>query len=118
LGGIEDAVDDLYQQVTVPPGTTILTARGQRAVATQELGGTAYDTSVVELLSDAGLPLETALALDNTSTTAAWTSFSHTFSAPHAGESVRLRLRATNDATYPTNFFFDTLALEATVGCP
>jgi hypothetical protein len=31
---------------------------------------------------------------------------------------VRLRLTSKNDGSYTTSFFFDTLALTATHGCP
>lgn len=114
-----DATDQLYQQVTVPAGTTSLTVRGQYWVATDEdPGSTVYDDSQVELLNSSGGLLQTALTVSNVGPTTAWTPFQVVFGSSYAGQTVRLRFRSANDFSLPTSFFYDSIALEATIACP
>jgi hypothetical protein len=116
LGGWDEvAVDVMYQQITVPAGTTQLTLTGQYAVGTQELGSTAYDTGNVQLLSSSGALLQNVMSLSNLTTTTGWTPFNYTFPMPYAGQVVRLNFRAACDLSLATNFFFDSVALAATV---
>ncbi|HUQ05724.1 MAG TPA: hypothetical protein VM261_24640 [Kofleriaceae bacterium] len=105
----------VYQQLTVPASTTQLTLRGQFHVETNESGGTAYDTGNVELLNSSGGLLQSVMALSNVTTNAGWAPFNYTFPTPYAGQVVRLNFRSATDSTLATWFFFDTLALEATV---
>jgi hypothetical protein len=60
--------------------------------------------------------LETLLTYTNLDATTGWQALQATAQSAHAGTSVRLALHATNDSiSNPTDFLFDTLALEATV---
>jgi len=119
MGGLVSGSDSLYQQVTVPAGTTSLVVRGQYEVRTAELAGsTVYDSGAVELTNAAGTVLETVLTASNLTPTTVWTAFQRTFTSPYAGQAVRLRFRSTNDVSDETSFYFDTIVLEATVGCP
>lgn len=116
LGGWDEpATDTMYQDVAIPAGTTMLTLRGQYSVATSETGTSVYDTCNVELRDTSNGLLQSVMALSNVTTTATWTPFQLTFASPHAGQTVRLHFRSTSDITIPTAFYFDTLALEATV---
>ena len=81
---------------------------------TQELGGV-YDRAKIQLVQTGGTLIEEALAKTNSNATTAWTAFQFTFATPHAGETVRLRLSTASDSTDSTSFFFDSLALTATV---
>lgn len=119
LGGIlSDANDAIEQTITVPAGTTTLVLRGQYGVLTAETGTTVYDDARVELLSTGGTVLETIQSLDNRNPTTTWVPLTYTFTNPRAGQSVRLRFRSSNDFSNASSFFWDTLALEATVACP
>jgi hypothetical protein len=102
----------------VPAGTTMLVVRGQYEVRTGETGGTIYDTGNVELLNSSGGLLQGVLSLSNAAPTTVWTPFQLTFSSPHPGQVVRLRFRSSNDFSNETSFYFDSIALEATVTCP
>jgi len=115
MGGLAraNANDTLYQEVTVPAGTTTLALTGFYEVRTQELFG-AYDRGKIELVQTGGTLIQQAFAIDNTNDTTAWTPLQFTFSAPHAGETVRIRLSTASDTTDATSFFFDSLALTAT----
>ena len=126
LGGISGSdegvtsnlTDVLYQDVTVPPGTTQLVLTGYYVVGTNETTTTAvYDTASVDLIQTNGTPIENVLSLSNLTTTSNWTAFSHAFTASVAGQTVRVRLTSTNDASNSTGFVFDTFSLEAT-HCP
>ena len=106
--------DVMYQDVTIPAGTTQLRLTGVYVVGTQETGTTVYDTGQVGLTQTNGTPIETALALNNTTTVGAWTALDKVFAGNLSGQTVRLRFTSTNDDSFVTNFFFDTLALTAT----
>ncbi|MBA3456264.1 MAG: hypothetical protein H0T42_24400 [Deltaproteobacteria bacterium] len=108
-----NANDSIYQQVTVPAGTTSLVLTGFYEIRTQEFIGV-YDRAKIELVQPGGALIQQAFAKDNSHATTAWTPLSFTFSAPHAGATVRLRLSTASDSTDSTSFFFDSLALTAT----
>jgi hypothetical protein len=123
LGGIagdifEDAEDALEQTVTIPANTTALVLRGQYGVLTSETGTTVYDDARVELLSTGGAVLETVQTLSNAGPTTTWVALTFNFATPRAGQTVRLRFRSANDFSNETSFFWDSLALEATLACP
>lgn len=117
LGGFESSssttkvTDRLSQQVTIPAGTTQLVLTGHFQVKTSEWLANWDDTAAIELQG------QTALSLHEGSATTAWKAFSYTFTPTHAGQTVTLRLSSSNDDTYVTSFFFDSLALTATY-CP
>jgi hypothetical protein len=122
LGGLEgydygyySVTDVLYQDVTIPAGTTALRLTGQWDMLTTETDLGVYDDAQVALVQPDGTPIETVLGVTNESPTIGWNAIDHAFAVPHAGETVRVRLMSTNDMMYATSFFFDTLALTATV---
>ena len=126
LGGIDgttegqnSVTDQVYQDITVPAGTTALVITGYYATGTNETTTTAvYDTGSLDLLQTNGTPIENVLSLSNLSSTGgAWAIFSKAFTHIPAGQTVRLRMTSTNDITNVSNFFFDTLSLKAT-HCP
>lgn len=127
LGGLERPAatnkDALHQDVAIPAGATSLTLTGSSWVASQELNivNIPFDIGTVELTSTSGNSLEVVIALDNLDEGTAWTAFTKTFANAHAGETVRIRMSSESDATYVTNFYFDSLSLKATVpatACP
>jgi hypothetical protein len=115
--GVSSITDQLYQDITVPAGTTQLVLTGYYAVATSETGSTVYDTGSVDLIDTSGTPIEPIASLTNATIASSWTQLSHTFTTDVSGQTVRLRFTTTNDSTNPTSFYFDTLSLKAT-HCP
>lgn len=115
--GVTSVTDVLYQDVTIPVGTTALRLTAQYAVGGVEETDTVYDTAQVALVQTNGTPIEVVKSLSNTMPTAAWTAIDHTFTnaSALAGMTVRLRMTSTNDVINWTNFYFDTFALTATV---
>lgn len=122
LGGFtgNNVTDVLYQDVVVPPLTKELVLAGQHGVRTDEpTSTTAYDTATVALTQTNGTPIATVKSLSNVAPLpTVWTAFNHTFTQNLSGQTVRLRITSTNDPAYTTSFYFDTLALTATHGCP
>lgn len=112
LGG--SVTDVLYQDVTIPAGTTMLRLTGKYEVRTGESGTTVYDTAQVGLTHTDGTPIETVLSLSNATPTTAWTAIDKTFTTNLSGQTVRLRFTSSNDYALATSFYFDTLALTAT----
>ena len=115
LGGFELGDDELRQDVVVPVGTTALALRGMVDIRTDEIFGGPFDTATVALTTTGGALLEPVLAVSDVNATTAWTSFNRSFAQPYAGQTVRLRIASSNDGSYATSFFFDSLALDATV---
>jgi hypothetical protein len=115
--GVSSVTDMLYQDVTVPAGTTALVLTGYYAVGTAETGSTVYDTGSVDLIETSGTPIEAIKSVSNATSAASWKHLSHTFTANVAGQTVRLRFTTTNDITNATSFYFDTMSLKAT-HCP
>ena len=111
--------DQLYQDITVPIGTTQLVLTGYYAVLTTETTTTSvYDTDTADLTQTNGTPIENIHALSNLSGTAnMWVAFSHTFMTIPAGQTVRLRITSTNDVINASSFLYDTLSLKA-MHCP
>ncbi|MEO8841942.1 MAG: hypothetical protein ABI591_09815 [Kofleriaceae bacterium] len=110
--------DELFQDVAIPAGTTVLTLTGYWLVGTTETSTTnVYDSSVVSLAQTNETPIETALSVNNLNSTTGttYTAFSHSFAvAGIAGTTVRFKMASTSDFSKLTNFFYDTLSLKAT----
>jgi hypothetical protein len=114
--GASSVTDQLYQDVTLPMGVTMLRLTGMYEVRTAETGGTIYDTAQVRLLQPNATPIESVISLSNVNPTTAWTAIDKMFANPAAlsGQTVRLHFTSTCDITNSTAFFFDTLALTVT----
>jgi len=109
--------DQMFQDFTVPPGTTQLVLTGFYQVGTTDDPSFPFDTADVALIQTNGSPIEDVLALSNQTSTTDWVPLTHTFTTNLSGQTVRLRLTSTNDDSFNTNFFFDTFSIVAT-HCP
>lgn len=120
LGGFKGANvrDSLYQEVVVPPLAKQVSLSGVYQVRTDESSNSVYDSATVALTLPSGAVIATVLQLSNLTTQAAWTSFNQTVTQNLSGQTVRVRFSSRNDSSNPTSFFFDTLALTVTHGCP
>ena len=123
LGGYANALDGLRQAVTIPADALELRLSGWICIASQEAAGAdPLDVADVGLTDGAGSVVDhfgSALFWvngDATGTTSCtWTAFMGAGESVHAGQSLGFGLAATNNATNATNFFFDSLLLEARV---
>lgn len=115
LGGVNGATRTLYQDVSIPAGATNIRLSLYRRIATEELGGGVYDTFSLTLRNTSNAVLENVVDWNNGDTVGTWTVFDHVATGEYGGQTVRVHLTSTNDNSYNTNFFIDSLALQATV---
>ena len=115
LGGANNADDSLTQTVTLPPDAGSITLRFWWAIFSEEAPGARFDIARSELLRSNGSMITTTLTIDNEAADAWLWNEAVTDLSAYAGQTVQLRLRATNDATNPSNFFFDDVSI---VACP
>lgn len=120
LGGVvgtigTPATDALHQDIAIPASATGVTFTGYYHVITGETGATVYDRGNIDLATTAGTTIEAIMGFDNAHATGAWTAFNKTFTQNVAGMTVRVKMSSSNDFSNATAFYFDTLALTATV---
>jgi hypothetical protein len=112
-------VDQLFQDIAIPPGTTEIKITGFFANGTTETGTTVFDTFTLDVIKLDGTPITNVLTMNNTVLVNTFTAFTKTFDATSiAGQTVRLRGTSTNDFLNHSNFFLDSLLFETVVGCP
>jgi len=113
--GLNSVTDVLYQDIVVPANATQLRITGQYEVRSAETATIAYDTAQLAFTQTNGTPLQVIKDLSNLTPTTAWTAIDQTLSQSYAGQTIRIRITTTNDVIDPTSFYFDTLALTATI---
>lgn len=113
--GVNSVTDTLYQDVTIPANTTQVRLTGVYEVRTMEVDPTAYDTAQLALTQTDGTPLQVVKDLSNLTPTTTWTAIDTLAPANLAGQTIRVRITTTNDVIDATSFYFDTLALTATI---
>ena len=106
-GGFDRATETLRQTVTVPANGTL---SYWWQVTSSETGTTVYDRMQVRVLNPAGAVLATPRSLSNASTRGVWTRDALSLAA-YAGQSVQVQFRTTTDASRPTSFYVDDVAL-------
>ena len=118
-GGVNSVTDILIQDVAIPAMTTQLVLTGFHDVRTSETTTTtAFDTASLSVTETNGTPIVTILSLSNLTPKTTWTAINHTFAQNLSGQTVRLRMTSSNDINLTSSFYFDTMALTATHGCP
>ena len=106
-GGFDRATETLRQTVTVPAGGTL---SYWWQVTSAETGTAVHDRMQVRVLNPAGAVLATPRTLSNASTKGVWTRDALSVAA-YAGQSVQVEFRTTTDASKPTSFYVDDVAL-------
>jgi hypothetical protein len=118
LGGGNGMTQSFSQLVTVPAATTHLTLRGFYWVRTQETGTTHPDRLQISIWDGPGNQvLEDVQGLSDGDASGAWMLFSYDAYNTYAGQSINLQFAVQTDGVNVTDFFIDSLALEAQV-CP
>jgi hypothetical protein len=115
LGGATSQEESIEQTVAVPGDAVAIDVHGMVWIRTDETGVTLADSSNIELQDP--LTNNVLRTYTNLDATTGWTSFEYTLAtgALQAGKTLTLRLTSTNSAQYATSFYYDSLALEATV---
>ena len=121
LGGADDGQDQVYQNVTVPARVAGLRVSGTVCVASQEVNTGTFDQMLLTIHDAATqAQLEPALKAwtnDDKTSPCAFATFTAEAASGHGGESLIVVFGSTNDRSKNTNFFLDSVKVEAAV-CP
>ena len=116
LGGDNDINDYLYQDIVIPNTATNLSINLYRFFTTQETSSEIYDQVVLSLRNPTtNQVLETLATWSNLDSTSGWIQQSLPITGNYAGIPVRVYLSSITDSSLITNFFFDTISLNATI---
>jgi hypothetical protein len=115
LGGDYNLNDYLYQDVVIPNNATDLTIKLYRYFATQETSGTYDQVALLIRNPNTNQILETLATWSNLDSTSSWVFQSIPISGNYAGMPVRVYFNSSSDSLRNTNFFLDTISLDAKI---
>ena len=122
LGGYNYATEYIFQDIMVPSNATQAYVQFWYQITTQEIGTYPWDIMEVTIRRpNDGAILKTLVSLSNGSQTAsAWKESRQYDVSEFNGQTVRLIFYATNDWSFPSNFFVDDIAFMVVQGatCP
>jgi thermitase len=110
LGGYDNAIDTLYQTVSIPASISSASFTYWRRMTSSEVISAAYDILTVTVRSSGGALLQTLEVVDNRATRDQWTQSTFDL-AGFAGQTVQLHFEATTDSSWVTSFFVDDVSL-------
>lgn len=121
LGGADDGQDQVYQNVTVPARVAGLRISGTVCVASLEVNTGTFDQMLLTI-HDAATQAQLEPALkswtnDDKTRPCAFANFTVEAASPHGGEDIIVVFGSKNDRSKNTNFFLDSVKVEAAV-CP
>jgi hypothetical protein len=117
LGGYDGDTDTLFQNITIPADATAADARFWYRIDTLESPGSSVnDVLNVTVESPAGgAVLQTLTTLSNLDDTAgAWVQSAPFSLLSYKGQTVRLKFKAANDSSNPTDFLVDDVTVAVT----
>jgi kumamolisin len=109
LGGYNNAVDLIYQTVTIPSTATNATLTFWTYVSTTETSHP-YDYLYLQIRNTSGSVLATLLTL-NDGTATGWVQRSFNL-LNYKGQTIQIAFKGTNDSSNPTDFFVDDVSLQ------
>ena len=109
--------DVLYQDVTVPSGTTSLAFTFWLKITSDDTSGIAHDTLAVEVRNTGNAGLQTVAYYSNADANNAWVQQSFTITG-YAGQAIRVAFHGKTDASIKTVFRVDDVSLLATTAQP
>ncbi len=113
LNGVNSTTGTLYQQVTIPAGTSPNLNFWLNISTNEAAGAAVYDQVFVEVRSTTGTLLGTLATFSNQNSAAAG---AYVLRGPYnlggfAGQTVRIQFRGTNDSTLPSSFRVDDVSV-------
>jgi hypothetical protein len=120
LAGYDNALEQMWQTVTVPATATMLRFRGYGCFVTTETAAGAFDWATVSLHDPGSMALlEIVLGVTNEDAgdICNFVLVEGTASESYAGRSIDILFEGQNDVSFPTSFWWDTITLEA-YACP
>jgi hypothetical protein len=113
LGGYNGGTDEIHQDLALPADAVGLRLRGVVRVDTAETVQQPFDNAFIELQSAEGELLEELARLTNLDDSGdEYAPLEARANGDYQGQTVRLQIRITTDASLISHFFFDTLLLE------
>jgi hypothetical protein len=109
LGGYNNAVDTIYQQITIPATATSATLSYWWYMTTQE-STHPWDYMYVQVLNSSGGLLTTLQTLNDGSTANTWVHPSFSLLA-YKGQTIRVYFKMTTDSSLTTSFFVDDVSV-------
>ncbi|MDQ6788787.1 MAG: hypothetical protein M3033_18450 [Acidobacteriota bacterium] len=109
--------DTLYQQVAISSTATAATLTFWLHIDTAETGTTAYDKLSVQVKNSAGTTLQTLATYSNANAAAGYQQRSFDLTS-YKGQTIRIYLAGTEDASLQTSFVVDDFALNVTTSSP
>jgi hypothetical protein len=108
LGNVDNANGTMYQQISIPAGTTPTFSFWLNVTSSETTTTIQYDKLFVEVRNTSGTLLSTLATYSNLNKATAGVYSQKSFSlAPWAGQTVRLQFRGTTDASLITTFRVD-----------
>jgi Zn-dependent metalloprotease len=113
LGGVNSTSGTLFQQVTIPSGTSPSLTFWLNITTNEAAGASVFDRLFVEVRNTSGTLLSTLATFSNqnSGTAGVYTQRGAFNLSAFAGQTVRIQFRATNDVTLPTNFRVDDVSV-------
>jgi Zn-dependent metalloprotease len=113
LGGADSTSGTLFQQVTVPAGSSPNLTFWLNVTTSEAAGASVFDRLFIEVRSTTGTLLATLATFSNQNSGA---SGAYVQRGPYnlssfAGQTVRIQFRATTDSTLPTSFRVDDVSV-------
>jgi hypothetical protein len=102
--------EGLLQTVSVPSGCSAYTFSFWLHIDTAETGGAANDTLTVQAVTNGEATVATLATFSNVNAAPGYTQYSYNLAA-FAGQSVKLRFLATENASAQTSFVVDDAAV-------
>jgi hypothetical protein len=121
--GVNNAVEDIYQQVTIPPNASSCVLYFYVSINTLETSGS-YDFMKINLRSTNGSLLTSFGQVDNSDGDYGipgcqpWVEYSVSIPSSFYGQTVRISFEFTTDVTLPTIFRLDNIRLLAAISSP
>jgi Zn-dependent metalloprotease len=114
LGAVNSTTGTLYQQVTIPSGTSPNLNFWLNITTSEAAGASVFDRLFIEVRSTTGTLLATLATFSNQNSGTAGVYVlrgSYNLSS-FAGQTVRIQFRATEDVTLPTSFRVDDVSVK------
>ena len=114
VNGVNNSTGTLYQQVTIPSGTSPSLNFGLNITTGEATGAPVYDRLFIEVRNTAGTLLATLATFTNQNS---GTAGAYVLRGPYslssfAGQTVRIQFRGTNDVSLPTSFRVDDVSVK------
>jgi Zn-dependent metalloprotease len=114
LGGVNSTTGTLYEQITVPAGSSPNLTFWLNVTTGEAAGAAIYDRLYIEVRNTSGTLLGTLATYSNqnSGTAGVYVQRGAFNLGAYAGQTVRIQFRSTQDSTLPTSFRLDDVSVQ------